>query len=755
MKLVTIALACIVVTVAAGALLASAAYASAHDPDLGGAPLKASLAPATSASASPLLAKELAVLTNQGISPARAMQAIRVQGAIAQTDLPSRLRAAMGRDFAGVWFDSATAQLHVGVTSSAGRRIADMVVGQTGLASDVTITPVRSTMAELLAAQNQWSSRLAGLFPHEEIKTSLEPQHNAVSVTLNPAMPAPRRAALKREVAAAPVNVLMTVAADTRLGAIREAKECNIFNEEKPNADCNPSITAGVEIWSKIDCEEVEIAKKGKEYFKTKNECEKKKEARVGEEGKWKRESTECTAGPAGIPIGNKRKRVLLTAGHCVDGGGEIAEWFAFKRNLEEPLIGKAGSFVNWGKGGEKKGDFGEIAIEAAGGWQTAKPNNPVLAVTAEWKKKEETRYPVKGERDPVAGMTNCHEGATSGEWCGQIKALAAKLKEGELVAEGLVEDEKAISQGGDSGGPWMFIEANNEVRMEGTHVGKEPVKCKENKIEKEGAEFFETQAECLEYTEPANREGKKGLWERKLETYFEPLRQPVPGAGEGSLEFLELDLLTKTNQRIRPEFAAGKYPLTFTTTSGESRLETAGGRLVKCKATKSEGLIGSATELKNTVVKFTGCKGKISTFEAPCKSSGAAAEEIVTNKIKGLPIYINKSKKEAGLLSEPQEAGALYAEFKCENLFTETIKIKGTTLDTLTPVNTSTTLFTLLAKQEKGKPTPSLYENDESEKVKISTLTRGEGLEAFGYEESGREGTQIITTAGAVEVEA
>lgn len=745
--------ACLMAVFTVGAVLAPASSpASVPDSAHGRMPFQAPLpsTQTTSRPVSPLLAKELAVLTNQGLSPARAWQAIRVQGDVAHADLPKKLQTAMGNGFAGVWFDSATAQLHVGVTATASRRTAGRVVAQTGLAPDVAITPVRSTIEQLLAVQKEWNRKLAVLFPHEEVKTGLEPQRNAIFVTLGPAAPPSLVAALKREAAAAGANVLVTVAAGQPPSPVREANECNKFNEAKPNADCNPSITPGVEIWSKISCEKV-VNQVGLQFFKTQAECEIKKNAREGKEGEWERKSAECTAGPVGIPVVSKKKRILLTAGHCIAAGGAKAEWFAFKRNLEEPLIGKAGTFVNWGKPEEKKGDFGEIPIEATGGWRTAKPNNPVLAVAAEWKKTAETRYPVKGEREPVAEAMNCHDGATSGEWCGKIKALAVTLKEGELVAEGLVEDEKAISEGGDSGGPWLFVETNNEVLMEGTHVGKNPVKCKLNEIAKEGTEFFETDAACLNIKE--NREGKKGVWERKLETFWEPLRQPVPGAGEGSLEFLKLELLTKNNERIAPELAASKYPLTFTTTNGESLLETAAGRLVKCKASKGEGEISSTTELKNIVVKFTGCKGKISTLEGPCKSSGAAAEEIVTNKIKGSPVYLNKSKKEAGLVAEPQEAGALYAEFKCESIVTETVKVKGTTLAALTPINKGTTLFTLLAKQEKGKPNPSLYENEEGEKVKVKQETKGEGFVVFGYEESALESTQTMTTAGEVEV--
>jgi hypothetical protein len=787
--------ACAMAAVAAIAVLApSSSYASAPDPGFEGAPLAASLAPAQMASAnvSPLLAKELAVLTNEGISPERAWQAIDAQGKLARADLASKLQAATGSTSGGTWFDPATAQMHVGVTAQTHRQAADQAITQAGLTAVATITPVRSTMDQLLAVQKEWNRKLAPLFARNEVTTGIEPQHNAVSVTLGSAVPAAQRAALEREAADAGVNVSVTVLASPRLNIAPAAKECEIFNEATLNARCNPSITAGVEIKrpseftgvgegtshmnTTLDGFAAEtlvgvfvgdnvqgpgikkgtlVVTKPTETSVTISQPAEKKEKAVFEFFA----GSICSAGPAAIPTKQRSKRVLLTAGHCIvlGGHGTGSFWNSFKRSSAEELrLGAAGTYQYGGAAAEGKGDFAEISIEPppGGKWQTGKVNRPVLAVTAEWKKEAETRYKVKNERAAEAGNTNCHDGRTSGEWCGKIKRINVTygtLPFPNTFAEGMVEDEKLIAEAGDSGGPVMFIEPNNEVLMEGTMTAGPVITCKENATIKTGPEFFVTHELCLE---PKERVGTGGLYERKIETFWQPLRTSPLKIPEGSLEKLKLDLLTTANERIQPEFAASKFPVKITTSSGESRLETSGGRLVKCKASKGEGEVNSATELKNILIKLTGCKGKISLGEGPCKSSGAAAEEIVTNKIKGLPVYLNKSKTEVGLLDEPQEAGALYAEFKCENIFTETIKVKGATLGALTPVNSSTTLFTLKSKQEKGKPTPSLYENAEGENVKIKGETKGEGIEAFGYEESAIEATHTITGAEAVEVE-
>jgi hypothetical protein len=69
-----------------------------------------------------------------------------------------------------------------------------------------------------------------------------------------------------------------------------------------------------------------------------------------------------------------------------------------------------------------------------------------------------------------------------------------------QVKKEGLVEDEGAVSESGDSGGPWLFIESNNEVLMEGINVGH---KTKGNLV----YEPLETalKAFCLELLTTAN----------------------------------------------------------------------------------------------------------------------------------------------------------------------------------------------------------------------------------------------------------
>jgi hypothetical protein len=406
---------------AAEPIAASAATTSAPAAEIG-----------TSAYVSPLLQRETEALTRQGISPARASQAIVVQGEIARTEILTKIEDALAGAFAGAWFEPTTAQLHVGVTSLASEQKAEEVVARAGLTGNVVATPVHSTWKQLLATESQWNSKLANAFARGGVTLALSPQLNAVSVTLSSATPAGERAALEREASASKVRVNVFVVPSSQLEFTPERQGiCKAFT--KANAFCEKPLASGV----RVDNTAVNGFVKA------------------------------CTIGPMAIPKNNRNATYALTAGHCLKNVGE--PYFAYTPAVVRGMIGLSVS-TTYGL----NGDYGAINIERPGFWSNAGAT-PVFALTAEWKLTggSTVSYPVKGERTPVVGFTNCHEGGTTGQSCGQIKALQvkAKYKDG-TVLNGMVEDKGANGEGGDSGGPWLFIESNNEVLMEGVHSG-------------------------------------------------------------------------------------------------------------------------------------------------------------------------------------------------------------------------------------------------------------------------------------------
>jgi hypothetical protein len=747
MRFINIIGACLVVATAAAGPLASASFADPLDPEgfgpLAPTPFPGSASTTPPASASSLLAKEVAVLTSQGISPARAWQAIDVQGKVAEADLSSKLQAAMAGAYAGVWFENAAAKLHVGVTSSAGRRAAEDVVARAGLTAHVTVTPVRSTMAQLMATMTHWNHKLAGLFAREDVSTGLDVKGNAIAVTLSSSVPVQERAALEREAGATSVNVFVTVAATPRLGITQDAKECNKFAE---GANCIPSITAGVTIRSPLKCVDTKVNQTGEQFYLTQAECEKSQKPGKGE---WEQQGGLCTAGPAAIPEGNKKLRVLLTAGHCIQAaGGEKQEWLATNKEPKESLIGKSGKFVNGGKAGEGKGDFGEIAIEPTGGWQTGNPNIPVNALSAEWKKNAETRYPVKDKRLAVEKNLSCHEGATSGASCGIITKTILNIggTEGLVeVAEPKEPTEQLIGEGGDSGGPFMFVEANNEVLMEGTYVGRlTPPECVKVANQK-GRRFFTSKAICedLKNLELPTNEGE---WERKLKLVYEPLVHPAGGTAQGSLESLKLELLTTANENRTKELEeeekplllpepTEKSPVTFTGKIGKAILETKGGTKVECG--KGEDT-GSATKFKlgSFDVLFSECKSVLG------KCTGSEDKTAGSILVKGTfhVWYGFLSKEEVlhtALVVLPKEA-----KFTCGEV--TSVTLKGCLAGLLKPTNEKTKVLTAEFIQTKGVNDITKVLSEKSEKI---SCTLEASVNKGAFEQTGEQLTEELTS--------
>jgi Trypsin len=400
---------CVVTAAAIGAALASASYAD----ELGseGSPFD----------------KEIAVLTKRGISPARASQALDVQGKVARANLVSEVEAAMGSAYAGAWFEPAAAQIHFGMTSAASRRTAQRVVAQAGLKGVVAYTPVRSTWSELIAIQDQWGKRLAKLFANQEAMTGLDAQRNAVVVTLSSSVSPQERATLEREATTASVNVLVETASPSRLRA-EPVATCKKFKTLE--AYCEKTLVSGVGI-------------------------------AAGAAG--------CSAGPMLIE-GNET--YMLTAGHCFAGIPPVVELeglveenvtsaYPEKEKPEQKEIGKEGEWKY-----TRAQDMAIVKISAGSSFRAALGIN-LPALMQEWGKKSEEAQAVIGEAANVKGETNCRVGMTTGEQCGTIEQVNMEVN----GFKHLVEDS-ACAEPGDSGGPFFFSNSKvNNVTMQGMAV--------------------------------------------------------------------------------------------------------------------------------------------------------------------------------------------------------------------------------------------------------------------------------------------
>jgi len=186
--------------------------------------------------------------------------------------------------------------------------------------------------------------------------------------------------------------------------------------------------------------------------------------------------------------------------------------------------------------------------------------------------------------------------------------------------------------------------------------------------------------------------------------------------------------------------------------------LETVGGHKVQCKSLENKGeLTGPKTDI--VTVTFDEC----TTEGFKCQSAGAKEGEIVVKNARSKLVYIkHEVTKQVGIALEPAVAGGLFVEFKCNTpIIKETIKVKGSVIGVIEPINTwvvPPAEFTLTFSQAAGVQKPTEYEEEVGgvwKKVPDFLETKGEGLIAFGYEQSGESAIDKLLLEEAAEIRA
>ncbi len=128
----------------------------------------------------------------------------------------------------------------------------------------------------------------------------------------------------------------------------------------------------------------------------------------------------------------------------------------------------------------------------------------------------------------------------------------------------------------------------------------------------------------------------------------------------------------------------------------------------VECEAENSSGVAEGKNKIGNVHVAFTGC---VYLGFAPCSSAGASEGEVKTEPLKGFLGYINKSKKEVGVVLEPAKKHGLFASFTCGGAASIVVGVGNSkdgawyepeskggydqVISPITPVNTMTSEYT------------------------------------------------------------
>ncbi len=204
-------------------------------------------------------------------------------------------------------------------------------------------------------------------------------------------------------------------------------------------------------------------------------------------------------------------------------------------------------------------------------------------------------------------------------------------------------------------------------------------------------------------------------------------------------------DVCTKAAKRKtvgKYEWESNAVKNKFTGTGGAATLETVHGVKVTCTKETSDGEFTTPKTVGNVDVTFTGCES----LGEKCKTTGAAAGEIVVNPLAGALVW-EKVKKDVAIDLKPQ-SGELFVEFNCVLALAA---VKGSVLTKL-PVNRSETTLEEKFTASKGKQKPEYYYTPSKEKIKDVLYSKigGEGVE---YEQSGQTVTNIQTDEEALEV--
>jgi hypothetical protein len=198
----------------------------------------------------------------------------------------------------------------------------------------------------------------------------------------------------------------------------------------------------------------------------------------------------------------------------------------------------------------------------------------------------------------------------------------------------------------------------------------------------------------------------------------------------------------------------------------GEVR-EPLGTASVECESEANHGEAKGTKEVANISVIFHGCKLFGS---APCSNSSEEGA-IVVNTLKGALGYINKAKKEVGVLLEPAVKKGEFVKFICGGFLATVVGVGNETegaayspektggydgiISPITPVNTMSSKFTQVYTINAGDENiPSKFEGKHIELLEDYAFNAEKPELTSMWSKAGEAVTNVNTQGGGEEVE-
>ncbi|MDO8189035.1 MULTISPECIES: S1 family peptidase [unclassified Conexibacter] len=305
----------------------------------------------------PAAAEVESLAEHDGISVEQATRSLEVQHRAG--DITTELRAALGEDFAGVWYDREAATFQIGVVDGKGEDAARRVAAAKQVPA--RLVPVRYTAAQLTGVAARWSAAHPDLLARAAINVNIDYERNTVVARVGDDTSTEALGGLQAEARrGAPGTVRIETVAAEQLKV--EPLACNIGTH-----GCDLPMRGGIKI------------------------------SNAG---------ATCTGGF--MTQGNGGANYfLLTAGHCLNSAGRGAAVSAYTYNGSAAAFGVVHNFVY----NEATGTDAGIVRWTNTGWPII--TNSVVAWTI-----DENRV-ITGTYEATPGVWICHSGIHTNIQCG------------------------------------------------------------------------------------------------------------------------------------------------------------------------------------------------------------------------------------------------------------------------------------------------------------------------------------------------
>lgn len=285
--------------------------------------------------------------------------------------------SASGSGYAGTWFDDASRRVKVGLKTGTSATGAQQAINSVGIASEADIVFVPHTQAELEAGRDTMRAALSDLVSGGLVALGFNTASNAASV----------------KVATGLSQTNLNRVASARAGA---GVATTLVTEPGPSLD-------------------------GEAWACNREACDPPARGGVGMEPPLGAESTGCTTGFV-AKSRSDQKPYIITAGHCVEGGGS-GEWLIPRPNSPDELLGFPANSIY-----DSRGDFGLVGINT---------NSPFFGSLRPYvyverssqrtgagklvRTSSDPTYTIRlALRSPLRKVT-CFTGLTSGTRCGRV----------------------------------------------------------------------------------------------------------------------------------------------------------------------------------------------------------------------------------------------------------------------------------------------------------------------------------------------